>query len=979
MAVPVPTPPPELEVKPSAPLLPPVLLGPAALLWLWIIPITILLLLNLQGYNLIEGNMDATESAHAHALGLAGVLNLVIALGLYFAGRRLISRNSSAAGHISAWWGVPAVAVQIAYLGLCLYWGESELLPRSVTAWIYPEQRFFYNQFAFAMLPLFWGLLRLACAQPSKQQGRTIAFNLSIAIAAPVLLYTFFQLLVRVDKFLQGGIVFIGILISLLGVAMFVALIRGLAHLLRHTSTWSVTRERLAILCFAFVLPLAGLWLNSSIPFPNDFQAWEVYALTTLNAAILLLASCWHTRRPLLSFSLLCVTLPFTLYFFVVFLPFLPLSIVAVIAFGAGFLVLTPTVLLVLHLSLLAKTRHGPTGRWLLVGGLSFLLLPAFFTGRALADKAALNAALNYVYTPAIRGSAITCDDSLINLRRALANHHSYKNGIYYPLLSDYYSWLVFDHLVLPDNKLARLEQVFFGTSSDSENDNATRRDGGRSRASVRDRDRMPRAAPAPRTVALDSLVVTQTPTEGKATVVTLQLTLTNTGSQPAEYVKTLPLPAGIYVTGFRLHINGTAVPGRITEKKTALWVYTMIRDSERRDPGLLFYNRPDELELRAFPVVAGTPSIVAIDFLVPAALADKIPLPMDNDPATVLSELGQKLSPRIVRLDNGQSVVVGLERLALPIVKREPYLHVIVDRSADQGFDGDLSTAIAALRRRFPSSTTPEITLTNYETRVLTSPQDSLSALPLRGGFSPDLAISQALQRHRDLDLDAGSSDEPPPRPVFVILSRQLPSTPLTLEISPAWRDLVAGLEIHATDTAGGFITLFPAEPAADAPLLRLGHSLRPWVRNLPAYFTSGPGTDVLSYWSPEESAWQPLTEVNEEPANTQWGRAVGLQVLQQNYARTPGNSGVDLKTLVQTSRASGVMLACTSYIVVENTAQWRMLDISERQKLDQNSALDFKEAPAPTALWLVAGFAAWIFLRQWLRRQKPLTPLPQ
>ncbi len=300
--------------------------------------------------------------------------------------------------------------------------------------------------------------------------------------------------------------------------------------------------ERIAIVAFALVLPIGGLLLNRKMEFPNDFQAWEVYALTVANAAILLLASWWHARRPLLSLGLLCATLPFTLYFFVVFLPFLPLSIIAVVFFGAGFLVLTPTVLLILHLGLLNKARRGSHGLRLLVGGSCFLLLPAFFTVRGLADKAALNAALDYVYAPAITDGPLTYPASRVNLRRALANHRSYKNGIYYPLLSDYYAWLVFDDLVLPDDKLTRLENAFFGVSGSAESNDPVARKrgdffGGGRRSSVRDRNHMPRPAAPPHTVEVEKLDVDLAPIDGDATTVTLTLKLQNTGSQNAEYI----------------------------------------------------------------------------------------------------------------------------------------------------------------------------------------------------------------------------------------------------------------------------------------------------------------------------------------------------------------------------------------------------------------------------------------------------------
>jgi hypothetical protein len=50
----------------------------------------------------------------------------------------------------------------------------------------------------------------------------------------------------------------------------------------------------------------------------------------------------------------------------------------------------------------------------------------------------------------------------------------------------------------------------------------------------------------------------------------------------------------------------------------------------------------------------------------------------------------------------------------------------------------------------------------------------------------------------------------------------------------------------------------------------------------------------------------------------------------------------------------------------VVENPAQWRMIDVSERKKLEQNAALNFKEAPAPSWVWLGAGFGLWLGFRR-------------
>lgn len=125
--------------------------------------------------------------------------------------------------------------------------------------------------------------------------------------------------------------------------------------------------------------------LNRGIEFPVDFQSWDVYALTIANAAILFGVSWRGSSAPRLSFALLCGALPFSVYLFVVFLPYTPL---AVLFFGAGFLILAPTLLLALHLYLLHRAREalraGRAPRSAMVAGAcGVLLLPASIVGRA--------------------------------------------------------------------------------------------------------------------------------------------------------------------------------------------------------------------------------------------------------------------------------------------------------------------------------------------------------------------------------------------------------------------------------------------------------------------------------------------------------------------------------------------------------------------------------------------------------------------
>lgn len=969
----------------SQPLLPAVLLNAGSHLWLWALPVGVLGLLNLHGYWLVGSELNEEQQGRALLLGLANLVNLLAGLAVY--GLAKFSKPGSwtpDTGHPA--WGLPGVLVQAGYLWLAMSSLNAPLLPANITAWIYPEGRFVFNQFAFCMLPAFHGILRLAAARPPVASGRAIAVNLGLAVGSPILLFVFIHTVLSFGEGHFGELrayVF-ATLAVVLGVLMFVGLVRALLIIFRLTQKWHATGERWAVVLIALGFPLAGLTLNRSIPFPVDFQATEVYVLTVANALILLFAVWTGTSRPRLSWHLLCVTFPFALYFFIVFLPFTPLSILAVIVMGAGLLVLTPTLLFALHLHLLGKAwRLGlvdSSRRGLLMGGaLAVLALPAFFTVRGLADKTALNAALDYLYTPSVKGGDLTYGSSLANLRRAVDSHRDYKDGLYYPILSDYYAWLVFDNLVLPDGKLAEIEQTFFGPAGSGEKLDPYRKDfgiWGRGRAS--DRKRMRAAPPPPKTVETAPLRVRTQPADARNTTVTLALTLSNPGPVAAEYEKTLALPAGVFVSGFRLQVGDTLVPGRIFEKKTALWVYSMIRDTERRDPGILYYRAPGELELRVYPVLTGKPIAVEIDFLVPAVLSAEALAESATTIDSLLAGISRLMPPGSTQGTQGDRVVSGLAARDLPTVEFEPYLHIIVDRSAGNGFTGDFAAAVATLKQRYPQARLARVTAANYDVTGLITDLTELDRLPgfdaqqlhrimpLSGGMALDLALAHAIREHRDHDLDGAAAGQSPRQPVFVILSRKAEKRALVLPLTEAWSDLLPSLELGELGEDGGFVAHAQTGRWV-VPWLRCGASVRPLAQNRVTRFSGGSRDERLQYWAPERNAWQDVEEITVHAGDSVWSQAVALHLLQQDHERSPGDAVVDRRNLIRASRESGILLSISSYIVVENQAQWKMLETGERQKLGQNQALEFLETPAPPALWVVLGFSCWLAWRRW------------
>lgn len=951
----------ETPTRNEAPLLSPALTGANAYLWLWVLPIGILFILNLQSYWLIEGNMEDSQRQSAYLLGFSNLANILAGLGLY-----LIFKTRIRSKPASALLALPAIAVQIAYLWQATTVAQ-EMLPDSVTLWIYPPSRYFYHQYAFCMLPLFWGIIQVACGN-FIFLSRKISINLAMAIGAPLGLYLFFFVLYKAfaDWFFDISPVIISIMVIGLGLVMFVGVVRVLMLIFGKLGDWNPARHIIVILLIALAMPIGGLLLNRSIPFPVNFQAWEVYALVVVNTIILIGATLFSHRKPRLSFWLISASFPFTLYFFVVFLPYTPLSILGCIVMGAGFLVLTPTFLFTLHTYQLMRARRiareNKNSRGLFIGGLiGLLLLPAFFTARGMMDKAALNAALDFTFTPDLTSASIEYPGSRANLERALANHRNYKNGIYYPLLSDYYSWLVFDNLVLPDKKIEILEQRFFGSVASNEDlDIMGMPMNFWGRGGVRSRNSMPRARAPSRNVVITDQSLNLSALSEKSSQATLVLELSHISSGGGEYINKLSVPPGVLVNGFRLHIEGTPVPGRIFEKKTALWVYTMIRDMERRDPGLLVYNNPSEIELRVFPVNQGSPATVEIDFLIPESVDAITPPKSLPDPAGLIP----LLYPETPQLAAGQAFtyIAPFKAHDLPPVPRGNYLHLIIDRSWENGFAGNLLEARQLAKNHFPEIEETKVTLANYNVIPIGEEDSELRQLPNAGGLDLDKALAQSIAQYTAGQLDEFNGTIPK-EPIFVVISRtgmhELPE----LEKTNIWKSHLSAPQIYSI-TRGGDKVLLSEQVTPSPPLIRVGDAMRPAHPDRSMIF---PASDAApEYFDPSDSgAWWPLEHDRHAP-EALWTKAIALWVKNHDYAASPGSAHIDLKSLVQTSREAGILIPATSYIVVENEAQWRILQKKESQKLEQNEALDFLETPAPSTIFIVIGFSAWLVWRR-------------
>ncbi|MGF1530307.1 MAG: MSEP-CTERM sorting domain-containing protein [Puniceicoccaceae bacterium] len=962
------------------PILPAILTSPWAFLTFWVLPIGVLFLVSLRDYSLISGNMDEGERTEALWLGLSLVSNLTMAVLFFIWAKQRHARHRSVI--------LLALAPLIVNTGYLFHATTAFhlILPSTVAPWIYSAEQFFYFQYSLAMVPLGWAIIILAGAQ-HRFAPQNLLPNLIIGIVSPMALFVtvlaFSQSRIFYEDFSVfwsswGPILFFSIT-AVLGMAMFYGILRFLLLLLARINLREKPLESVITFLIAALLPLCGLSLNSLIPFPNDFQATAPYLLTVVNAVFLITAIWLRSRLPRLCLFLLGSTLPFTLYFFFVFLPYTPLSILAVVVAGFGFLVLSPTLLLALHLRSIHQIASIlPSRRCLLPLLLGALILPGAFLLRTSRDRQALNQALEYQFSPDFSAPSLTYQGSLGALRSALQNHRDHKNGIYYPLLSDLYSWLVFNNLVLPDEKLSILEGSFFNQQGSSKNVDPMHSPFLWGRSSVRNRRLMPSAPPPPREVKITAEDLHLKPIDAFNTLATYTIELTNFSHSTfigAEAIRLIELLPGAFITGFRLNVAGVPVSGKLFEKKTALWVYSMIRDTERRDPGLLFYNRPDELELRVFPILKQEPAIVGIDFHLPGPITA---LEITSSPGNP-NRLAVAFQPETPLLSRGANYTFLTPPSAesLPLVPDRPkYLHLIVDRSINHGIEEELADLLSSVSDRFPALAQARLFMANFEVLELTRgmtpiaeitvdhPRALKEAMPLRGRLDLNRAITHGIHRHTEEILDTVATHNPlPPEPIFVVLSKGTPAlkpSDSTLEVA---RFQLGDLEIYSTTDGTTLELISPQPDKAATSLVRVGSAIRPVHPGYPLIF---PQSDAPpEYFDPTLQQWMPLPHLEHPPASP-WHALVALWVENQRYEQNPGSPETNLESLVRQSRASGLLLPATSYLVVENQAQWRILERKQKQKLGAHEALEFLETPAPPFLILFLGYTAWHLTRR-------------
>ena len=460
---------------------------------------------------------------------------------------------------------------------------------------------------------IFAGVAAVALEKLSKSKGLDIGISGALLFAGPVGFYVIVEFVWLVDKVLGGSSCLLRavlghvLAVSLLALTFlfFVGLLRGLFQLTRLMGQRS--GRTAGVMVCALVLPFLGLALNLAIPFPADFANPWPWALSAYTALVLL-PKPRSDGAGLFLYFLQSAAGPFVLYFFLLFVPFLPLAIPAIIIVGTGFLILAPTILfrfytreMYCYWLKLRETYSAPKVIAVAVAG--FLVLPALFVVDVEIERRNFKSLLAWHTEEDYDEPAKPMPCSQERAETIMTHVNDFAFGAEIPFLSAWRSFRVYDGMYLADHLRNELNVRVLGKKYDDDNWERSWRNGfgadmfgtNPGRRNARGFSRW--IVRPERTLEFDA----SAEASGDALYTVKVVAAPASGNK--ELILKFKLPAGAWIEGMRLKLeDGTWKQARASERKAAEWVYRKITE-RRRDPSIVTLDTPTEGTFKIFPV----------------------------------------------------------------------------------------------------------------------------------------------------------------------------------------------------------------------------------------------------------------------------------------------------------------------------------------------------------------------------------------
>lgn len=940
------------------------LLNPKWLLFINTLPILIIFFIFYGEYSIIKSLLDDEQKTlwvyFGSALLLLGSINLVYTVYL------IIKKKE-----ISIYYGIAALLLYITYIYLFGYFSPN-IFPSNIPQWMVPGDIILYMG-TFLMPTLAYALFVIVIQFTSKKKEYNSWYNFLTALIVPFSFYIFSQIVLPLSGYINTNFNthVILILVIFATIIFLFFLIRGIYILAeKKGKIWSEYQLAWKI-PIAVLFPLLGLLINNGIFFGSsvyykfgifgDFNAIWFYVLALVNGILICMPNGENKRNRLILFIGRSITFTYTFYFFLVFLPFLPLSVFAIIAAGAGFLMLTPLVLFVIHFKELVSDFRFLSGYFsknqLIVGLISaVLVIPLVTTSKFYNDKRTLNTSLDYIYNPdyskeyRINKKALTGTlSSIASNKTRSTDLFQFGNENHTPFLSSFYNWIVLDNMTLSWDKINTMETIFFGESTHPYYSMVS---------TTIDRNN---------TVQISDISSNSTYDKNQqAWKSWVDIEITNHSDTPFfnEYSTSFELPAGCWISDYYLYVGDTKEMGLLAEKKAATWVFSQIRN-ENRDPGILYYLKGSNSEIgfKVFPFSQNEVRKTGIEFI----HKEPVELNIDGNRITLGNTTESQLSVPSTTEKQNVIYVSAAEKATLKTVQRKPYYHFIVDisKGTEQSKKQYIEQIETILRKNTIANNDAKIALVNTysKTELLTADwKTNITNAVCEGGFYFERAVKK--------ELFENYTKKENRYPVIIVLSNVFNNAVIEnnfsdFKITYPESDLFYVLNTNGTLDSHS-LTTNPKESISEDVDLKFDHKVLAWPD--PGKTIAYIPNDNLPSIVLKKSDFQ-LTTSNTAEKN--WQAGLNLQGQYISQILHPETSDKEWLNLIQQSFSSRIMTPHTSYIVVENEAQRAMILKKQKQVLSGNKSLDLDDdtqrMSEPGLLILLVSICGFFFYRKY------------
>lgn len=685
---------------------------------------------------------------------------------------------------------------------------------------------------------------------------------------------------------------------------------------------------------------LGGLILNSA--FHNvfgDFSHWLFFVADILVIGILLLPKLSNKWWRLGIFGLKVCSLWYSIYFFIVFLPYMPFALPGTLIFGLGLLLLAPTLLIFVHINDLKRDYEflmqffNKKRMWIFMS-LAFSVIPLCTGVFLYNEKINLDNALRYVYQRSYEGDEkltvhvggvkrVLQDNGMLILGRRNAEDIFWQDDI--PYLSSLYQYVVMDGLSLAPQKVEALEKIYLGEYEEPEIIETTEEVEGIE--GIEDID----------TVRIKD-VTTQTLFDEEENVYKswIHFELESMSFWGTEFYTIFELPQGSYISDYYLYVEDEKRYGMIADKRAANWIYEQNKIINR-DPGVLTDLGDNKIEFKVFPFDEGEVRKTGIEII-------------HNRPIELIIE-GETISLRIRDIREGGQSQVNLDihpslhyitkeiKDNLSQTTRTPEYYFIMDLSKgnEENREEYINRINSYIEKQGIEKDVKEIIGVNYEEKRLGYQgkwQDRIKKLKVKGGFYPEYTMYQILYEHYK-----NPSDK---RPVFILVTDQIERAVFAKDMSELAFISPEGIRYYHLNKNRELIEYSDEI----LPSLQKGRKVL-LIPDIPVL--AWKSVDGKTYYVPDDKEdTLILTEgdidLDKLDAFT-WESAVLLEALYRSYLLQPEKYTQKTYDIVQLSISSHIMSPLTSFIVLENETQEKVMLEKQKQLLESEKSIEIQD----------------------------------